>query len=214
MSTRVMIALSNTIFSDGIAGLLQGEGDIIPLVLKDGEDPYKAMEAFNPDIVLVDFMVLYNVFTGSAASHAPKFILFDTYCSEDNIASAFVKKDIKGVLMRSTDAGLLKKAIKAVAKGEVWLDKANRRSFVAGPRSVKKDTRQELTGREREIVSLVGQGLSNKEIAEKLLIGEVAVRAHLKNILQKLDVRNRPQLIALALKKRGGSVHHGTAFQQ
>lgn len=207
MNIKVMVAFSNAIFSEGVSRLMDDAGEIrVAGVLKPGFDPFKMIESIKPDIILVDFTTLYNVFGEIGPSHNFRVILLDTNCGEENIISAVVTKGIKGVIMGNSTAPLLKKAVKAVSEGEVWLDKVNVKNLLTGLHALKKNSRPSLSEREWEVVNLVGQGYRNKEIAEKLCISEPTVKTHLQRIFQKLDIQNRPQLITFAIKNRGTSL--------
>lgn len=203
MAIKVMTAFSNMLFSEGVKKLLETAGDIKAVeILKLGSSPFKAIEAQKPDIILVDFTTLYNTFGGIGPAHNMKFILLDTCCGEENIISAVITKGLKGVLIGSSTTLLLKKAVRAVAEGEIWLDKVNVKNLLTGLHALKKNTRPSLSEREWEVVALVGQGFRNKEIAERLCISEPTVKTHLQRIFHKLDIQNRPQLITFAIKNQ------------
>lgn len=202
MAIKVMIAFSNILFSEGVARLLDDEKDIAVSYLDftDG-DIYKKIKVSKPDVVLVDFTALYNNFEKGGEN---KFILFDTYCGEENIISAVLSKGIKGVIPGNTPALLLKKAIRSVAGGEVWFDKETVKNLISGVNAEKENKVTNLSDREREIVALVSRGYKNKEIANNLFISEPTVKSHLYNIFRKLEIKNRPQLVAFAYKNLEG----------
>lgn len=199
---KVMLAFSNQLFSEGIQMLLDGSEDIKVInIMRPGADPAAALEASRPDVVLVDFTTLFNGF-GDLGMDANRFILVDTSCGEDNIISAVLTKGLKGVLVASSTPLLLKKAIREVAGGEIWLDKIDIKNLLTGLHALKKNSRPSLSAREWEVVGLVGQGYRNREIAEKLCISEPTVKTHLQRIFHKLDIQNRPQLITFAIKNQ------------
>lgn len=199
---KVMLAFSNLLFSEGVSRLLEGSEDIkVSGIMRPGAGPAAVMEAARPDVVLVDFTVLFNSF-GELGADADKFILVDTSCGEDNIISAVLTKGLKGVLVCSSTPLLLKKAIREVASGEIWLDKIDVKNLLTGLHALKKNSRPSLSEREWEVVGLVGQGYRNREIAEKLCISEPTVKTHLQRIFHKLDIQNRPQLITFAIKNQ------------
>lgn len=128
MSIKVMIAFSNILFSEGVKMLLEGDGSEnfkVEGVLKVGSSPYEMIEAIKPDVILVDFMTLYNEFEEAGPKREMKLILFDSGCGPDNITSAITAKGLRGVLTGNTDPPLLKKAIRAVAEGGEWLNQAS-----------------------------------------------------------------------------------------
>lgn len=204
MAARIAIYLSNDILTEGVSRLLENEAGIdIAGIVKNGEDPYERIFTLNPDVLLVDFTMLYNKFndpTSRSDLRDLKTILIDTCCGEENIINAIVTKGVKGIITSNSTSELLIKAIKAVVDEEVWFDKDIVKNLVTGMNSTKNNERTLLTDREKEVVLLIGKGYKNKEIAKKLFISEPTVKTHLHRIFQKLEVRNRPQLVTYALK--------------
>lgn len=214
MAIRLMIAFSNKLFSEGVGRLLGDEKDLIISCLDlSACDPYREIQISKPDVILVDFTALYNNFNKGSEN---EFILFDTYCGEENIISAVLSKGVKGVILGNTPVSLLKKAIRSVASGQVWFDKETVKNLISGVNAVKENKVTNLSDREREIIALVSRGYKNKEIANNLFISEPTVKSHIYNIFRKLEIQNRPQLVAFAYKNIEGfalpdaaSVNHG-----
>lgn len=204
MSIKVMIAFSNLLFSDGICKLLDNDNAIkVVDILKPGiECSTEKTESLNPDVILVDLPTLYNAFRNIDTAKRNRFILLDTDCGRDNIVSAFLTKKLNGVLLSHTTPALLKKAIRAVSNGEVWVDKSTVKTILYGVNALDKNKTSSLSDREKAIVSLVGQGFRNKEIAVKLCISESTVKTHLHHIFQKLNIGNRSQLITFDIKNK------------
>lgn len=201
MSISVTIAFSNKLFSEGIKKLLEMDSQIsIGNISSPGKKEAKKTVALRTDVLLLDFTALYNDFSFLDESSDIKTILFDTGCGENNITHAIVTRGVKGVVLDNSSVDLLIKAIKAVDRGEVWFDKATVKNLLTGMNSIKSESKEVLTKREKEVVALVGKGYKNKEIAKKLYISEPTVKTHLHRIFQKLEVKNRPQLITYALK--------------
>lgn len=197
MAIKVMIAFSNMLFSEGVKRLLDGEDDIVVAHLMPvGNDPYEKIKSLKPDVILVDFTSLYNDFVNREGSE--KFILFDTCCGEENIISSVLSKGVKGIIMGDTSLPLLKKAIKMVNGGEVWMDKGTVKNLISGVNALKDSNLPALSVREKEIVILIKRGFTNREVAQQLFISEPTVKSHLYNIFRKLNIQNRPQLIAFA----------------
>lgn len=129
MNTKVMIAFSNMIYSEGVKKLLEGMVDFEvsdvfrTSELKTGSNPYGMIKSFEPDVILVDFMTLYNEFGDVGQAHGMRLILLDTGCGEGNITSAVADKGLKGVLAGNSTPLILKKAISSVARGGVWFSR-------------------------------------------------------------------------------------------
>lgn len=203
MSIKIALAFSNNLFSEGIAKLLEGETDLSVAASLDtcAACDLKKLQSQGINIVLTDFMSLYNGFAGiEAPGRKIHFILLDTNCGMENIVSAVLNKKISGVLLSNSSAVLLKRAIRSVAKGEVWIDKKTFKNILHGINALDKDKHSALSGREKEVVALIGEGFRNKEIAQKLNISEPTVKSHLTRIFQKLNVRTRTELISYAVK--------------
>lgn len=207
MPMKVMLAFSNLLFSEGIARLLEDDKNLHVDMLKGGmEQQIKCIESNKPDIVLLDIITLYNVLSDVRPTQKMAFILVDTGCSEENIISAFMSGRLSGILMANANSTLLRKAIAAVAGGEIWIDNKTIKNLLTGLNSVKKGwsasggSIDELSKREKEIIHLVSLGCRNKEIASRLYISEPTIKTHLYRIFQKLNIQNRHQLIAFAMK--------------
>lgn len=121
-----------------------------------------------------------------------------------------VKLGAMGVALKETSPQLLLKCIERVHAGEVWLDRFLTSNLIVElRRNHHKPTKKEeedsaisrLTDREREVIALVGQGLKNKQIADRLCISEITVRHHLTSIFEKLKVCDRLELLIFAYQK-------------
>ena len=114
-----------------------------------------------------------------------------------------------GVVLKETTPQLLLKSIERVHAGEVWLDRFLTSKLIVTFRDNHKPTKaqeeekcvEKLTEREREVIALVGEGLKNKQIAERLFISETTVRHHLTSIFEKLNVSDRLELLIFAYQK-------------
>ena len=113
-----------------------------------------------------------------------------------------------GVIMKDAPADMVIKAIERVHAGELWLNRRLTAALVAELRRPGKDPLAnaegkligQLTEREREVISLIGEGLKNKQIADRLFISETTVRHHITSILKKLQVSDRLELLIFAYK--------------
>lgn len=198
-----MLSFSNLIFSEGVKRILENEKDLSIIAVSDPEATYtvEKLKSINPDIILTDFISLYNAFPGiENFSRKSQFILFDTNCGRDNLVSTILKKKINGVLLCNANPGLLVKSIRAVAKGELWIDKQTFKNLLNGINALSSDKVATLSAREKEIIQLIGDGFRNKEIGTKLSISEPTVKTHLSRIFQKLNIKTRAELISYAIK--------------
>ncbi len=141
MAIKVVIAFSNLIFAKGVARLLEDDPDIkVVDVLRAGSDCREKVGDLMPDIVLVDFLTLFNGFEDTRATPPARYILFDTACGKKNIKAAVLAKGISGVLSINAAPPYLNKAIKEVADGKLFLDKQTTQDVLTsqhGPRKHK-----------------------------------------------------------------------------
>jgi DNA-binding NarL/FixJ family response regulator len=203
MKIKIILAFSNSLFSEAMGQLLSGDPDMeVCGVVEPGQACSQAeLEKYPAGIILTDFTSLYNSLPemdDSLRKHHT--LLIDSCCGRENLVSAVLRKKVSGILMSKSDSTLLKKAIKAVHKGEVWLDKSTFKNILHGINAISGDKNTSLSAREKEIVSLIGKGLRNKEIASRLNITETTVKTHLTRIFQKLNIKARSELITYAIK--------------
>ena len=132
-------------------------------------------------------------------------VLILTVSDKDDDLFAAIKAGAKGYLLKDAELHELVDAIKRVAKGEVIISPVMAARMIEEfQQTYRVGYDRELEGlspREKEILRLVAQGASNKEIADKLFIGQTTVKAHLGSILEKLHVRNRAEAVAKATAK-------------
>ncbi|GMT42150.1 MAG: DNA-binding response regulator [bacterium] len=204
MNIKVMIAFNNMLFATGVQYIIEKDNDIkIVELLKPGSTcTGERLETLDPNVILVDFTSLYNSFVIDGSETRNNFILVDTDCGRENIVSAILTKKISGVLLGDTTQQLLIKSIKAVSKGEVWIDKSTVKNLLFGINALKNNRTAKLTDKEKEVVNLISQGFTNKEVGKKLHISEPTVKTHLYRIFRKLDIKNRAQLVTYAIKNQ------------
>jgi len=160
-------------------------------------------EETRPDVVLYDVMSIVETLTFLAAlqrsnAHTKTIILVEDF-SEEFVMHA-VQQGAVGCLLRSTTPQELIKAIYATCAGEPWLSRrllAKLLSNAYGRSISSSSPASALTLRQRQIVELVSTGMSNRDIAAKLLITDATVRAHLNDIFKKLGLHDRVELALL-----------------
>lgn len=203
MRIKVALAFSNSLFAEGIKKLIEHDPDLeVCAIVEPGHVCSSAdLEKCPAAVILTDFTSLYNSLPDMEdVGKKHHVLLLDTCCGRENLVSAVLRKKVSGVLMSNSDSTLLKKAVKAIHKGEIWLDKSTFKSILNGINAINSEKTSLLSAREREIVSLIGQGLRNKEIASRLNITETTVKTHLTRIFQKLNIKARSELISYAIK--------------
>ena len=207
---RILIVDDHTLFREGVRLILEPERDLA--VVGEAATVGEALpliQGTRPDLVLLDLRLaqarggidlLSQMVTSSAA---PRVLIVTAFPEEADIAEA-VRLGAKGVVLKDATRDTLLAAIRAVAGGDLWLPPELTAKVIAALAQTAPSSLAErvglLTSREREIVSLVGQGLKNREIAGRLGIVEKTIKGHLTNIFLKLGVQDRLELALLAIK--------------
>jgi DNA-binding NarL/FixJ family response regulator len=203
MRIKVVLAFSNSLFAEGVGKLFENDPELeVISVIEPGEVCSAVdLNKIPAGVILTDFTSLYNSLPEvEDTGRKHHILLLDTSCGRENLVSAVLRKKVSGVLMSNSDSAQLKKAVKAIHKGEIWLDKSTFKSILNGINAISGDKNTSLSTREREIVALIGKGLRNKEIASRLNITETTVKTHLTRIFQKLNIKARSELISYAIK--------------
>ncbi len=203
MTIRILVVDDHSVVRQGLKMFLglDPELDVIGEAV-DGADGVKKAKELKPDVVLMD--LLMPVMDGITAIGVLRRELPDTEVIaltsvlEDSSVIGAVRAGAIGYLLKDTESDELCRAIKAAAAGQVQLSpKAAARLMreVRAPESP-----ETLTDRETEVLRLLAQGRSNKEIAHDLTIGEKTVKTHVSNILSKLGVPSRTQAALYAVR--------------
>lgn len=209
--TRVLLADDQSLVRAGFRALLAAQPDIdVVGEAADGVEAVAQARTEHPDVVLMD--VRMPVMDGleatrriTAARPDTRVVVLTTFELDEYVFGA-LRAGASGFLLKDVDPADLLSAVRVVAAGEALLaPRLTRRlieAFVAqdraapGPRA--DDEIAELTPREREVLTLVGRGLSNSEIADELILSPLTAKTHVARLFQKLDARDRAQLVVLA----------------
>ena len=208
--TKILIANTHRLVREGLRLILAQESSI--QILGDsanGMQTFSAISELKPDVVLLDIDIP-DVDTGEILSllksKGIKPLILTTGANEDTILNA-LKAGAKGYLSESATTQNLVKAIESLVKGEVWVERKMVSRIVEGEvdinhpiRQQRKQTKEQLTHREKEVLALLKEGYSNKQIAEKLYISEKTVKSHLNNIFKRFNVSGRLQAMVYAIR--------------
>jgi DNA-binding NarL/FixJ family response regulator len=206
-NTRILIVDDHAIVRSGLISILAGE-DKIQVVgeATDGNEAIAKATALQPDVILLD--ILMPRCTGLEAlpvirEKAPDTrILMLTVSAEEKDLFTALKFGAQGYLLKGSGIGEVIGAIKRVAAGEVILSPQMAGSLVSEFRQRQSNKEEiDLSPRELEVLKLVGDGMTNAEIAEKLFLGESTVRTYLSRLLDKLQLRNRAAAVAYATRR-------------
>ncbi|MEU0936666.1 MULTISPECIES: response regulator transcription factor [unclassified Embleya] len=211
MSIKVLIADDQMMVRQGFTVLLNAEPDIeVVGQAVDGLDAVGQVAELAPDVVLMDIRMprlggieATGRITGSAGT-ATKVLVLTTFDLDEYVYEA-LRAGASGFLLKDASAEELAHAVRVVAAGDALLaPNLTKRligefSRLAGaPRVPLKDRVGDLTERETEVLSLIAQGLSNAEIAARLVVAEQTVKTHVGRILVKLGLRDRTQAAVYA----------------
>ena len=205
---RVLLVDDQELIRAGLRGILRARfGFEIVGECADGREVAAAVEKLNPDIVLMDVRMPFVdgvAATADLRRHdgAPPVLMLTTFDDDDALAAA-LHAGASGFLLKGVPADDLQRAVRTVAEGGAWLDPAVTGRVLSGYRGaatrVGPDTAADiLTARERQILALIGQGLTNGEIATALVVGEGTVKTHVSHVFAKLQLRDRAAAIVFA----------------
>ncbi len=204
---RVLIADDHALFRDGLRSLLEARGVEVVGEARNGREAIELARRYRPDIVLMD-LTMPEV-DGLTATRLVSTELPDVrvviLTASDDEADLFeaIKSGAQGYLLKNLEADDFFQALEAVMAGEPVLTPRLARRLLQelAQRPAAQEQAAALTDRERQILELLVQGItSNRELAERLFISENTVKYHLKNIMAKLHLENRAQVIAYALR--------------
>ncbi|MPV38339.1 response regulator [Georgenia subflava] len=219
MSVRVLLADDQALLRMGFRMVLEAEDDIeVVGEAADGTSAVQMVAALAPDVVLMDVrMPGMNGLVATehiTADHPGTRVLILTTFDLDEYAFAGLRAGASGFLLKDTRPGDLVQAIRTVASGDAVVSPRITRRMLelfgqhlpsgeGAPGTGDDDPRlSRLTAREREVLELVAQGLSNSEIAGRLMVSETTVKTHVGNVLGKLGLRDRVQAVVLAYETR------------
>ncbi|MDR7509989.1 MAG: response regulator transcription factor [Armatimonadota bacterium] len=209
MVVRVLLADDHALFRDGIRSLLEARGVEVVGEAADGREAVEAALRLRPDVVLMD--VAMPGVDGLEATRAIKAHLPDTkvvmltVSDDDRTLFEALRSGAHGYLLKNLQAEEFFDLLAGIDRGEAPLSPslAGRilDEFRRGKRPAERPGPDELTDKEMEVLRAVSLGASNREIAARLRISENTVKYHIKNILDKLHLRNRAEVVAYAARR-------------
>jgi DNA-binding NarL/FixJ family response regulator len=207
---RVLLADDQALVRAGFRALLEAQDDIeVVGEAADGQEAVSLARRLEPDLVLMDIRM--PGLDGLAATHqiaadptlaSVRIVILTTFEVDEYVFDA-IRAGAAGFLVKDTKPADLIEAVRVVAGGDALLSPSVTRRLIAEfatrakepPSSAELD---ELTEREREVMALAAEGLSNDEIADRLVVSPATARTHVSRAMVKLRVRDRAQLVVLA----------------
>ena len=210
-TVRIVVADDHQVVRDGFAGMLETQPDFTVVgTASDGAEAVRICRALEPDVVLMDVRMpgMDGIeATGQLTGHAgagPRVLILTTFDLDEYVYDA-LRAGASGFLLKDVTAEGLFEAVRVIAAGDALLAPAVTRRLIseftqfnppdAAPATVGLAS---LTPRETEVLRLVAAGLSNPEIAARLVITGETVKTHVSRVLSKLGLRDRTQAVVMA----------------
>ncbi|MFE3249512.1 response regulator [Streptomyces sp. NPDC059209] len=207
---RVLLADDQSLVRAGFRALLDAQPDIeVVGEAADGDEALRAVRRLTPDVVLMDIRMpvmdgldATRLITGDGGLDEVKVVMLTTFELDEYVFEA-LRSGASGFLVKDTEPEELLRAVRAVVNGDALLSPGVTRRLIAEFASRSKppvpgDGLGELTEREREVMALVGIGLSNEEIARRLVVSPLTAKTHVSRTMVKLGARDRAQLVVRA----------------
>ncbi|MET8637924.1 response regulator [Streptomyces sp. NPDC004096] len=207
---RVLLADDQSLVRAGFKALLDAQPDIeVAGEAADGEEALRGVRETRPDVVLMDIrmpvvdgLAAARRITGDPDLEGVKVVMLTTFELDEYVFEA-IRSGASGFLVKDTEPDELLRAVRAVVKGDALLSPGVTRRLIAEFAARSKEpaaaaSLARLTEREREVMALVGIGLSNEEIARRLVVSPLTAKTHVSRTMVKLGARDRAQLVVLA----------------
>lgn len=205
---RVLVVDDQELIRAGLRGILRERyGFTIVGELDTGIEVTEAVARLTPDVVVMDVRMPHvDGITATQAltlaDDAPPVLVLTTF-DEDEILAGALRAGAAGFLLKGAPAEDLQRAVRTLAEGGAWLDPSITGRVLAAYREGRPPMRPGaqvdlLTPREKDVLALIGSGLSNSEIAADLFLGEGTVKTHIGHIFTKLDLRDRAAAVVFA----------------
>jgi DNA-binding NarL/FixJ family response regulator len=207
---RVLLADDQALVRAGFRALLGAQPDIeVAGEAADGEEAVRMVRELRPDVVLMDIrmpvldgLAATRRITGEKELDGVKVIMLTTFELDEYVFEA-IRSGASGFLVKDTEPEELLRAVRAVVDGDALLSPGVTRRLISEFAARSKeptpgDRLGELTDREREVMALVGIGLTNDEIARRLVVSPLTAKTHVSRTMVKLGARDRAQLVVLA----------------
>ncbi len=204
---RILIADDHPLFREGVAQSLASEpGFAVVGQAGSGEEAFSLVGELLPDVLLLDVTMPGDggiVTAGKVATAWPVVRIMMLTVSEDqDTLMAALKAGARGYVLKGVTARDLANAVRVIAGGDIYISPALAGGILFELTANKQDDDPltMLTDRERDILSLVAEGLTNREIGDQLHLAEKTIKHYMTNVLQKLHVRSRVEAALLAQK--------------
>jgi DNA-binding NarL/FixJ family response regulator len=204
MPLKILLADDHAVVRQGLRALLEREGFQVVGEASDGLEATRLAQKMQPDVAVLDVsMPLLNGIDAareiSKISPASKMVLL-TMHTEDHLVLESLRAGVRGYVLKTRAADELVQAIRAVARGEMYLTQSISRTVVEAFLSKDSLPESPLSDRERQVLQLVAEGKTNKEVASLLNISVKTAESHRSNIMDKLNIHDVAGLVRYAIR--------------
>jgi two-component system response regulator NreC len=208
---RVLLVEDHTLVRKGIRSLLEAEADIeVAGEAENGHEALQKVQALNPQVVLMD--ITMPSLNGLEATRQIKkqyphiHVLILTMHTDEEYIFQVLQAGASGYLIKQAELRELVSAIRTVHRGELVLSPSISKTVIENYARLAReadvrDSYDQLSDREREVLQLIAEGYGNREISEQLFVSVKTVEAHKSRIMSKLEINNMAQLVKYAIRK-------------
>ncbi len=205
MRTRVLLADDHGLIRQGLRALLEGQGFQVVGEASDGHEMLRTAEKTHPDVAIVDIRmpVLNGVDAARELTKSlpnTKIIILSQH-DENQYVTEALQAGAKGYVLKNQGAQDLVHAIREVCRGSVYLSPSISNTVVGAYLSKNSVSSDALSGRERQVLQLVGEGKSTKNIAMQLGISVKTAESHRARLMKKLDIHETASLVRYAIRR-------------
>ncbi|HSV41701.1 MAG TPA: response regulator transcription factor [Nocardioidaceae bacterium] len=212
MTISVLLVDDQELFRAGVSVIVNAQPDLSVVgEAENGRDAVERVEALEPDVVLMDIRmpemdgveatrVLFSPERAARRTKPLRVVVLTTFNLDDRAAAA-IRYGASGFLLKDATPAMLTDAIRTVHTGNAVLAPADLTTLLSGEFRERRQLPSgfdQLTDKEREVLSAVARGLSNTEIAATIFVSESTVKTHVGSILRKLELRDRVQIVVFA----------------
>jgi two-component system response regulator NreC len=205
MSLRLLLADDHDLVRQGLKALLERQGFQVVCEASDGQEALRLAAKDKPDVAIIDISM--PVMNGVDAARemtksSPKTkVILLTQHDEDQYVTEALRAGVKGYVLKNQAAGDFVHAIQEVCRGSVYLSPSISRTVVDAYLSKTYDSTDPLSGRERQVLQLVGEGKSTKDVAVQLGISVKTAESHRARLMKKLDIHETASLVRYAIRR-------------
>jgi DNA-binding NarL/FixJ family response regulator len=205
MPVRILLADDDLLVREGLKALLDGGGIEVVAEASDGQEAVRLAESLHPDIAILDVSMpsLNGIDAARAIARIEPEVktILVTVHSEDAYVLDAIRAGARGYVLKKQAAADLRQAIRDVCHGSVYISPGVSHTLIDAIRSKSEWPEDPLTAREREVLQLVAEGKSSKEIGGLLSIAVKTAETHRANIMTKLDIHDTAGLVRYAIRR-------------